>query len=65
MTDSEFRYWGKVEHVSVTFIEAGPEYEVEPETASEEVTREELEYALDIISRWNVPKKASQRQLTD
>ncbi len=60
----DFAFHGKVGHVVVTFTEVDPEYEPEPETDSGEVTREELEYALSIISKWNAPRKAPQGQPT-
>jgi len=55
--DGGIRVSGKVRSANVVFAEAGPDYEPASGTASREVTREELEYALGIISRWNVPRK--------
>jgi hypothetical protein len=60
--EGDFRVRGKVERVNVTFVEADPVYELESGAASREVTPEELEYALSIISRWSAPRKAPRGQ---
>ena len=52
----DIRISGKVKSANVTFAEVGSGYRPEPGTASREVTREELEYALRIISRWSTPR---------
>jgi hypothetical protein len=54
--DEDIRISGKVECANVTFTEVDPRYEPEADSASREVTRRELEYALSIISRRNAPQ---------
>ncbi len=60
--DGDIRISGKVKHANVTFTEIDAEYESEVVSASGEVTHEELEHALDVVSRWSASSKPPRQQ---